>query len=301
MQRVHRLASLAAVSAGLLGWAAAPHSADAAKPQRLVAVMTAYDVLPCGDQGGHFGCGTDDRIVTLSSNGGRSRALVRRETLDYQNRYSGPAWSPDGRQIAFMDGQRPAIMRDDGKRRHVVGPCCFDSVAWSHDRRWLLAAGSLTTSSLIGIYRLSTDGRKLRRLTSGGDVDAHESVNGTIAFVRDRTPDHPWIYIRTRRGTVRPLTPGRSPAWSPGGRTIAYVRGYSIFTIAANGRHRHRLTRDHNDADPAWSPTGKSIAFVRFNRQRISLISPHGVGLGSVGPKAGPTLHWAAPSWRPSR
>jgi hypothetical protein len=62
-------------------------------------------------------------------------------------------------------------------------------------------------------------------------------------------------------GTPTRLTTGRSPAWSPDGRTLAFVRGTSIFTSRADGRGARRLLR--NATAPAFSTSGDQIAFVR--------------------------------------
>lgn len=62
-------------------------------------------------------------------------------------------------------------------------------------------------------------------------------------------------------GTSTKLTNGRMPAWSPDGRTLAFVRGASIFASRADGSGAKRLLRDATA--PAFSTSGDQIAFVR--------------------------------------
>jgi hypothetical protein len=64
-----------------------------------------------------------------------------------------------------------------------------------------------------------------------------------------------------------------SPAWSPDGAHILYVRGLGptsdIYVMTADGADVRRLT-DHpeRDADPAWSPDGRQIAFTSGRDER---------------------------------
>jgi TolB protein len=62
------------------------------------------------------------------------------------------------------------------------------------------------------------------------------------------------------------------PAWSPGGRKLAFVRGLPAFVggnmevhvINTDGSGERRLTRNPAaDDSPAWSPDGRKIVFVR--------------------------------------
>ena len=66
-----------------------------------------------------------------------------------------------------------------------------------------------------------------------------------------------------RRKLTGNAAPG-TPAWSPGGKTIAFVRTFGgnseVFVMNADGGPQQRLARG---AGPAWSPDGKAIAFVR--------------------------------------
>ena len=59
------------------------------------------------------------------------------------------------------------------------------------------------------------------------------------------------------------------PAWSPDGRTIAFVGmdddgNTDVYVVGADGLGQQRLTRHPGvDGNPAWSPDGRKIAFTR--------------------------------------
>lgn len=76
-------------------------------------------------------------------------------------------------------------------------------------------------------------------------------------------------------GTARRLTPATfsplefAPAWSPDGRTLAFVtwddtgRGH-VWKVAANGGAPQRLTREPGDyTDPAWTADGRAVIVGR--------------------------------------
>jgi Tol biopolymer transport system component/DNA-binding winged helix-turn-helix (wHTH) protein len=89
--------------------------------------------------------------------------------------------------------------------------------------------------------------------------------------------------------SVRPLTAlqGKEidPAWSPGGREIAFSwnggsgSNFDLYTMPADGGTPTRLTRDPStEVEPAWSPDGHRLAFARGAgvRTRILLIDASG-------------------------
>jgi Tol biopolymer transport system component len=71
-----------------------------------------------------------------------------------------------------------------------------------------------------------------------------------------------------------------SPAWSPDGDQIAFVRGGAadgagrIFVVDPDGEGSARLLVEQdatgNDSDPAWSPDGTQLAFVRTEPEGLS-------------------------------
>lgn len=174
----------------------------------------------------------------MNVDGAAPRRLTRDPLPD-----SDPAFSPDGRRIAFRS-----------------------------DRR----AGAAE------IFTIDVDGTGLRRLTDAGPgLQSYQpsfGPDGRIAFTSDRdtTLDvgrRNEIFTmrcdgtRQRRVTRNDVNDS-TPSWSPRGERIAFWSNEAdsnidVFTINSDGTDRRRLTDDEgNDLEPAFSPDGASIAFT---------------------------------------
>jgi Tol biopolymer transport system component/erythromycin esterase-like protein len=165
---------------------------------------------------------------------------------------SEPAWSPDGRQIAFASSQDSDV--DPGDEAGVR----------------------------LDVYLTSLDGSGQVRLTGDNApdpqaVDAEWNTSpawspdgGQIAFQTNRDGNNE-IYVMAANGfVVRNLTrhpaSDASPAWSPNGTTIAFVSdrdgNEEIYLVGVDGSGLRRLTHHPGpDKSPAWSPDGHWLAF----------------------------------------
>jgi WD40 repeat protein len=101
---------------------------------------------------------------------------------------------------------------------------------------------------------------------------AFPGSNGVVAFERKAGAEDFEIYNVSPGGGEGPLTNNsvddRTPAYSPDGTKIAFVRGTGeardIWVMDANGANQvQRTTAAGADLDPVWSPEGTRIAYSR--------------------------------------
>jgi TolB protein len=190
-----------------------------------------------------------------------------------------PAWSPDGKQIAFVsrrDG--PAhlyVVRVDGKGERRLTDTARDDQhpSWSPDGTRIVFGreGILAMVPAVG----GTAKRILFR--PGSAIDPTWSPDGRLIAYSYRNPGTPVreIYVMRPNGTgARRLTNlgnvSAAPAWAPDGRRIAFESNardghYEIYTVGLDGKDLLRVTLSESSdtLEPAWSADGRQLAFSR--------------------------------------
>ena len=204
-----------------------------------------------------------------------------------------PAWSPDGKRIAFVSMRSDPsgeiyVMNADGTgvTRLTYNPGGDAAPTWSKDGK-RIAFVSTRDDPAGDIYIMNDDGSGATRVTTfdGIDIDPAWSPDGKqIAFVSGRDAGNQGttdLYVVTLDGlAVTRLTAEetgvRHPSWAPGGKQIAFHTSYvegdatvltsDIYVLNLDGMQLSRITGGPSDGSedsyPSWSPDGKQIAFM---------------------------------------
>lgn len=215
--------------------------------------------------------------------------VVRQQLTDETTASFHPAWSPDGRRIAFhrrIGGWKHIFtMKADGTdlKQLTVGENANFNPAWSHDNRIAFVCNRNQSEQICVI---NADGSGFVQLTvgeRGNDQPAWSPDSRWLAFSRACS-----IYIMDADGAnVVQLIQGSDfhcfgwPAWSPDGANIAFrygsASGGAIYVLDMAGNIRQLTNAVGNNRKPSWSSDGKRIAFERDGQ--IFLINADGTGL----------------------
>jgi TolB protein len=230
-------------------------------------------------------------IYIADYDGANPRRLTVNRTLNIN-----PAWSPDGRALAFSSYVRgvPDIfianiyqgtppenpLRTKGEENFLpVFSPDGTKVAFQSNR-----------DGNAEIYVMNRDGSGIRRITNHPAIDATPtwSPSGTqIAFTSDRT-GNPQIWVVDVDGlNLRKLTSESycdRPTWSPAPfNEIAYAArsgGATDIKVLdlASGERRQLTFGEGNNESPAFAPNGRHLAFssTRLGKKQIFIMNRMG-------------------------
>lgn len=182
---------------------------------------------------------------------------------------SAPAWSPDGKRLAFVQSDRRGnsnIMVLDvegGRVRQLTDSNCINT-----EPSWNPAGTQIAfTSDREGtpqVYLMEDDGSNIRRLTVEGNYNASPawSPNGVmVAYVSRFEGKFDLFVFKLGEGKAYQITTGlassESPAWSPDERKLIFVSartgGMQLYTTDLSGSQIKRVMDSPGCQSPRWS------------------------------------------------
>ena len=225
-----------------------------------------------------------------------------------------PAWSPDGRYIAFLRSSRrdhaavmlaPSIggpperkLTESAVDEDKIGTACA-GLSWSPDGKWIAMKDGGPGEELDSIYLFSMDTGEKRRLTHppprcGDGTPAFSPDGKSLAFSRTSTIGVSEVYVLnltadfSANGEPKQITSRHQwtsgLAWTPAGREIIFSSGSNNelwrVAVSRSGAPGPLVFAGEHGTLPATSTQGNRLAFSReyasdANIWRLDLSGPN--------------------------
>lgn len=190
-----------------------------------------------------------------------------------------PAFSPDGRTVAFNRGSQGVtsiytIAVSGGDERRVIsGPQYGWGLAWTPDGRDIVFAKAGWLASAGWLWKVSLRGGDPQRLQFGQEGTEPSIRGNRLVYARQLANLNIW---RRKLDSLHPSGPSdrfiasttieSGPQFSPDGTRIAFEStrsgAYEVWMCRSDGTDLIQLTHFNSvTGTPRWSPDGHQIAF----------------------------------------